>query len=103
MLVNQNQAAVIAETTRQNIHRISKLIPRPAYFIEIKGEAPMVDDEHPEFKYFCQRRKKRILKIDNNDNSADMEGLLELINKVITEEFGEKKALEIKFKIMDGM
>jgi hypothetical protein len=33
----------------------------------------------------------------------DIENLLSIINKVITEEFGEKKALEIKFKIMDGM
>jgi hypothetical protein len=92
MLINQNQAAIKAETTRQNINRISKLMPRPAYFVDVR-DGVMIDDQHPEFKYFCDRSTK---KPDKNDNSKDMMRLITAVETVITEKYDVETANEIK-------
>ena len=86
------------------LQKKAKKIPRPSYFIDVRDStAPMIDEDNPEFKMYVELLKRKNILKDRIESNTDMEGLLELINKVITEEFGEKKALEIKFKIMDGM
>jgi hypothetical protein len=86
------------------LQKKAKKIPRPSYFIDVRDStAPMIDEDNPEFKMYVELLKRKNILKDKSESNTDMEGLLELINKVITEEFGEKKALEIKFKIMDGM
>ena len=86
------------------LQKKAKKIPRPSYFIDVRDStAPMIDEDNPEFKMYVELLKRKNILKDRIESDTDTEGLLELIDKVITEEFGEKKALEIKFKIMDGM
>lgn len=100
MLVNQNRAAQILGVTRQYVYKLSKRKPRPTYFIELK-EGLAVDTENTDFKYLQQRVGKRQEK--KVDTDSQVEDLINAVDYVIMSEFGEEKALQIKFKIIERL
>ena len=102
MLVNQNQAGELLGTTRQYIYKLSKQTPRPPFFIDVI-EGVMVDSEHPAFKHLIEKRKSRNLIREHKGASEDLLKLITTMENVLSREFGEDKALEIKGMIIEEL
>ena len=87
-----------------SLQKKAKAIPRPSYFIDVKfSTAPRIDEDHPEWDTYMKLIKQKKMFEAKKDESIDAMKLIDIIGEVLTEEFGDKKALEIKSKIVEKL
>jgi len=112
MLINKNQASKELGVTRQYINKLKNMIPRPTYFVEVKERLRengiiyepglYIDNEHHEWKFLIKKRENKSkpkAQVKNNE----LLKLIQATEKVLIDEFGEKKAENIKTRIIQEL
>lgn len=80
------------------LQKKAKKLPRPRYFIDVVDGAPRIDDQHPEWTAYVRHLQDRKKSKDNK--SSDLVKLIKIMGKILTEQYGEDEANEIKQKII---
>jgi len=107
-IITRYEAAKKYGMSQMALKRQQDKNPRPTFFVDIKDYPhPKIDDQNHEWKAYVARYKARMLRSlnpkDSNNDDDTVDKLLSAMDQVITEEFGKKKAIELKFAIIERM
>jgi hypothetical protein len=103
MIVTQYEAAKMLGVTKQYLFKLSKQVPRPLYFLDLKEGAARVDTENPDFKYLAQRIKRKQERTKTASDKMSIDKLMTVMDHVITEMYGKEDSIKIKMAIIERM
>lgn len=107
-IITRYEASKQYGMSQMALKRFQDRNPRPECFVDIKDYPhPKIDDQASSWKLYLIKYNARMNKTKHSSevkqDSDTVDKLLSIMDDVITEKYGEKEALKLKFAIIDRM